>query len=150
MSLVRCSLAAAAALVGPTAAHAQAPSRADASATATASASIVDPIGILAVTAGSNPAAAASRSAGMAQLSGGSFAIQGPANEVMSVSVTLPANVQRVGGGGALPVAVPRQTTSRILTAEGTTAFTVMGGAPVQDAPGGLYAGLAEVLVNLN
>jgi hypothetical protein len=142
--------AALAALAGTTAAFAQTPPGSGASATATASTEIIDPIGILAASGGSSAADPARRAAGMAQLSGGGFAIQGPANEVVSVSVTLPANVQRAGGGAPLPVTASRLTASRILTDGGSTAFKVAGGVPVQSAAGGLYSGVAMVLVNLN
>ena len=110
----------------------------------------MDPIGILDAAPGSSAAVPAARAAGMAQLNGGGFSIQGPANQVVSVSVSLPANVQRVGGGQALPVTATRANASRILTPAGATAFEVAGAAPVQGAPAGVYAGVAAVLVNLN
>ncbi len=69
---------------------------------------------------------------------------------MVSVSVTLPANVQRVGGGGALPVTAARAEPNRTLTAGGTSSFAVGATAPSRGAPGGVYAGVAEILVNLN
>lgn len=121
-----------------------------ASASASASAQIVDPVGILHETPGSSADAPAGGAAGMAPLSGGVFSIRGPANQVVSVSVGLPANVERAEGGPTLPVTAPLAAANRIMPAAGAAAFDVAGAAPVQGASGGVYAGTAQVVVNLN
>ena len=143
---VRIALFAALGLADPASALAQAA----ASATATTSAQIVDPVGILSATGGSSAAAASSPTAGVAPISGGAFTLNGPANEVVSVTATLPATVQRIGSGEALPVASVATNASRVLTPAGAAAFDLAGAAPIQGAPGGLYAGVAQVVVNLN
>jgi hypothetical protein len=123
---------------------------ATATATATASTQILEPAGVAQAAAGSSAAAIVGPGPGVAQISGGSFSIQGPANQVVSVSTTLPSTMQRVGGGQALRLPGGQANASRILSPAGAATFDVAGAAPVAGAAGGLYAGAAEVLVNLN
>jgi hypothetical protein len=129
---------------------AAAPAFAQASATATASAQIIDPVGVSAAAAGSAALAPAAVTGGMAQVSAGAYAVQGQADEVVSVALTLPSSVERVGGGGSLPVRAARPQAGSTLTQAGGAAFEAVGAASAGGAPGGVYAGVAQVVVNLN
>ena len=142
----RSFVAAAALLLGAGSALAQT----EAAATATASAQIIDPVGISAAAAGSAAAASAAGSAGPTQVSAGTYAVRGPANAVVSVAVTLPSSMDRVGGGGRLALSAAPPHGSPALTSAGDATFEAAGAASTLGAPGGLYAGVAQVTVNLN
>jgi hypothetical protein len=144
--LLRTAFASAALLGSPLCASAQT----SASATADASVQIVDPVGILAAAGASDAATAFSVTAGLAQVSGGGFSLSGPANQVVSVTSTLPSTVQRVGGSETLPVTSTGANAAGSLASTGAGAFEVAGAAPADGATPGLYAGTAKVLVNLN
>jgi hypothetical protein len=144
LTRLRMLLSAAALLGAPTWAWAQA------TATAGASAQIVEPAGLAQAAAGSSAAAVVGRGPGLAQISGGSFSIQGPANQVVSVTTTLPSTMDKVGGGQPLRVPGAHANASRILSPAGAAAFDLAAEAPLGGAPGGVYSGAAEVLLNLN
>jgi hypothetical protein len=144
--LLRTALVAAVLLVPPACALAQT----SASATASASVQIVDPVGILATAGASDAATASTVGAGVAQVSAGGFSLSGPANQVVSVSASLPASVQRVGGSETLPVTALTGAAAPSRTSTGAEAFQVAGATTTSGASGGVYTGAAQILVNLN